>query len=105
MATEKKILKPEIIHYNGLMYEITHDTKLMEKEIFNISTCGKQYTCYILFNEDRGKFQAKIEENQRVHSLSFFDKKEQARENIFLWISFSNGQINSQNSQSGGLGD
>lgn len=57
------------------------------------------YILNILFNEDRGKFQALVDFEGRRQSLSFFSTAKNALENLELYISLLNGGVQENNSK------
>lgn len=54
------------------------------------------YKLITKFNEDRGKFQALVEYEDRKQSLSFFGTAKNALENLELYIALLNGGIREQ---------
>lgn len=95
--------KTETIHYKGLEFKMKTLKKEYEHEVFIINTCGKEFNCEIKFNKDRQKFQSIVKHDGKTNSLSFFPVPSNARENIYMYISFVAGGVGHQLSKS--LGD
>jgi hypothetical protein len=90
-------------HYKGLEFKIKYLKEEYEHKEFIINSCGKEFNCEIKFNDDRQKFQAIVRHDGRTNSLSFFPVPKNAKDNIYMYISFVVGSPDNQNQKK--LGD
>lgn len=88
-------------HYKGLEFKIKNTNNSFEHKEFTIETCGKIFNCSIKWNEDRQKFQSIVKHDGRTNSLSFFPVPNNAKENIYMYISFIVGNSSMQQNKIG----
>lgn len=110
MPEENKKLSQSKIKYNEkwvnnvrMEYRSIKEDKLNGVMEYEYIVNNNRYLLEIKFNEDRGRFQALVNFEERRQSLSFFATAKNAIENLELYLVLLNGGV--QNSKKKMVGD
>jgi hypothetical protein len=99
MTEPKKSLSPKIkwnekfVNNVRMIYREIEIDRIKGIMVYEYKANNNIYKLSIKYNEDRGKFHALIDWEDKRQSLSFFEKAETALKNLELWIALLNGGV------------
>ena len=92
-TTKKVELKEKFVNNVRLQYKVIEYDRLAGNMTYEYMANNNTYKVYVKYNDDRGKFHALVEFEDKRQSLSFFEKADTALQNLELWIALLNGGV------------